>query len=798
MPVRVAGRLAQAGEDGMKITVIGGGPGGLYTALLTKKARPDWDIEVFERNRADDTFGFGVVFSDETLDEFLHRDKPVFEAMRGEFAYWDDVAIHYKGHEMRCAGNGFCGTSRHTLLRILQERCAELGVRMQFGVEIDPKDIATRFADSEVIVAADGIASAIREHYREGFRPSLTMRKNRFCWMGSTRPMDEFNYFFRETEHGIMVAHCYQYEKGRSTWVFEMDEATWAGHGFEEFDEEGSKAKLEAIFADELQGHPLLLNRSHWRRFPRIFCENWHVGNIVILGDAKASAHFSIGSGTKLAMECAIALSDALVEHAETSVEAAFRAYDEARRTPVQIIQHNADVSLAWFEHMGRSWDMEPYQFAMVVMCRAKSITYDNLIVRDPEFVRRADDEWYARHLRETGEDLRTRRPTPMFARFRLRGMELANRVVMSPMAQYSAVDGMPNDWHRIHYVGHAMGGMGLIYTEMTCPAPDARISLGCAGLWNDEQEARWAGIVDAVHACSGAKFALQLGHAGRKGSTQLGWETENAPIADPEANWPLVSASPIPWVAGVNQVPAELDRAGMDRVRDEFVAAAERGARAGFDMLELHCAHGYLLASFLSPLTNIRTDEYGGSLENRLRFPLEVFRAMRAVWPQDRPMSVRVSGTDWHEGGLDEADLVGIARAFAEAGCDLIDVSAGQTVPDQQPVYGRMFQTFLAEAVRNLTGLATMAVGAITEPAQVNTILHTRRADLVALGRPHLWNPYFTHQAAAWYQARDEEMWPKQYLSGAQQAFREAEKTRERMLDLQRKARPGQHVKTG
>ena len=779
----------------MKITIIGGGPGGLYTALLTKKARPDWEVEIFERNQADDTFGFGVVFSDETLDEFLNRDKPVFERLRDKFAYWDDVAIHFKGEEMRIAGNGFCGARRHTLLNILQERCAELGVNLTFGAEIDPATLKTRFADSDVIVAADGVNSAIREHFRDRFQPSLTWKANRFCWMGSTRPMDEFNYFFRETEHGQMVAHCYQYEADHSTWVFETDEATWAGHGFEEFDEEGSKAKLEEIFAEELQGHPLLLNRSNWRNFPRIFCEKWHFDNIVILGDAKASAHFSIGSGTKLAMECGIALADALLAHAEESVEKAFEAYDEARRTPVQIIQHNADVSLAWFEHIGRSWDMDPYQFAMVVMCRAKSITYDNLLIRDANFVRKADDEWYARHLRETGEDLTKTRPTPMFASFKLRDMTLANRVVMSPMAQYSADrDGNPTDWHKVHYGGHATGGMGLIYTEMTCPSADARITEGCPGMWTDEHEARWADIVRFIHGNSTAKVAVQLGHAGRKGSTQLGWEQADHPIADAEANWPLVSASPIPWFEGESQTPAELDRAGMDRIRDDFVQATERAERAGFDMVELHCAHGYLLASFISPLTNLRADEYGGAIENRLRFPLEVFSAMRAVWPAEKPMAVRLSGTDWKEGGVTEADLIAAAEAFAAAGCDLIDVSAGQTVPDQEPVYGRMFQVHLAEAVRNVPKLATMAVGAITEPAQINTILHTRRADLVAIGRPHLWNPYFTHQAAAWYGAINKRAWAKQYASGGEQAFRETAKSREKLMDLQRKAAPGRH----
>ncbi|MGJ5617750.1 FAD-dependent monooxygenase [Sulfitobacter sp. MF3-043] len=783
----------------MKITTIGGGPGGLYSALLTKKAKPDWHIEVFEQNQADDTFGFGVVFSDETLDEFLSRDKRLFELMRNEFAHWDDVAVHFKGEEMRAGGNGFCGLSRHTLLRLLQQRCREEGIEMHFSAGVDASQIKKRFADSDVIIACDGVNSAVRNEYADAFQPSTTLRKNRFCWMGSTRPMGEFNYFFRETEHGPMVAHCYQYVPGHSTWVFEMDDDTWHAHGFKETDEEDSKAKLAEIFAEELEGHPLLLNRSHWRQFPRVFCENWYTDNIVILGDAKASAHFSIGSGTKLAMECAIALSDALVAHAEDDVQKAFQVYDDVRRTPCQITQHNADVSLSWFEHMSRSWDMDPYQFAMVVMCRAKSITYDNLIVRDPEFVRKVDDEWYARHLRDTGEDLRQTRPTPMFAKFKLRDMEVDNRVVMSPMAQYSAdTDGNPTDWHKIHYASHAMGGMGLIFVEMTCPSADARITEGCPGMWTDQHEAGWKEIVDLVHANTGAKIAMQLGHAGRKGSTQLGWEKMDHPIADKSRNWPLVSASALPWFAGESSTPKPLDRADMDAVKADFVQATERVARAGFDMLELHCAHGYLLASFLSPLTNTRKDEYGGSIENRLRYPLEVFEAMRAVWPKERPMSVRVSGTDWKDGGLSEEDLIAIANAFEAAGCDLIDVSAGQTVPDQEPTYGRMFQAHLAEAVRNLTGMATMAVGAITEAAQVNTILHTRRADLVALGRTHMANPYFTHQAAAWYGARNEAMWPKQYISGAAQAFREAEKSREKMLELQRKAAPGRHSKMG
>ncbi len=778
----------------MKIVVVGGGPGGLYFALLTKKARPDWAVEVHEQNNADDTFGFGVVFSDDTLDEFLSRDPESYGLIRDHFAYWDDVAIHYKGEEIRCGGNGFCGTSRLTLLTILQRRCTEVGVALRFGDRVDPAALGELFPDADIVVASDGINSPIREHHREAFRPSVSLKSNRFCWMGSTRPMGEFNYYFQETPHGVICGHTYQYEANRSTWIFEMDEACWQGHGFSEFDEEDSRAKLQAIFAGPLDGHPLLLNRSFWRRFPRVFCETWSHGNIVILGDAKASAHFSIGSGTKLAMECAIGLADAVVEHAETDIGAAFAAYDAARRAPCQIVQHNADVSLAWFEHMNRSTDMEPMQFAMVVMARAKSITYDNLAVRDAGFIERVDTEFYERLWRETGDDYRRSRPTPMFTRYRLRGLELPNRVVMAPMAQYSAdPDGNLTDWHFTHYTSHALGGMGLIFAEMTCPSALSRITPGCPGLWTDAHEAQWSRIVAFVHAHSDAKIAMQLGHAGRKGSTQLGWERPDTPLAETALNWPLVSASALPWEPGVSQAPRELDRAGMEAVKAEFVQATERAARAGFDLLELHCAHGYLLASFLSPLTNRRTDEYGGPVENRLRFPLEVFRAMREAWPAERPMSVRISASDWAEGGITETDIFAIARAFGKAECDLINVSAGQTVSDQKPIYGRMFQVQFAEAIRNVPKMATMAVGAITEPGQVNTIVLTRRADLVALGRPHMANPYFAKQAAAWYGARNQS-WPKQYLAGRNQAYRESERARQKQVELQIKARPNRH----
>lgn len=773
----------------MRIAVIGGGPGGLYFALLTKKARPDWEVVVHEQNRADDTFGFGVVFSDETLDEFLNRDPESYEQIRGAFAYWDDIIVRYRGAEIRCGGNGFAGCARIALLKILQDRCREVGVGLQFESVID--DPAT-LAGFDIVVAADGVNSRLRERFKDAFQPSVKMNHNKFAWMGSTRPLDAFTYFFKETPHGPVCAHTYQYEAGRSTWIFEMGPQTWAALGLDGLTEQESARAMEALFAEELEGHPLIINRSVWRSFPRIANKHWSHDNIVLLGDAKATAHYSIGSGTKLAMESAIALSDAVLAH-PGDVPAAFAAYEATRRTPIEVTQHNADVSMAWFEHMGRNFDMKPRQFAMVVMCRAKSITWDNLALRDADFVSGFEDEWYETLLEQTGLDYRQTRPTPMFTGLTLRGLTLANRVVVAPMAQYRATNGVPDDWHFVHYTSRALGGAGLVFTEMTCPSPDARITLGCTGLWNDAQEAGWKRIVDFIHAESGAAICLQLGHAGRKGSTQLGWEAMDHPIAAEDQNWPLWSASPQPYVEGVNAPPAELDRAGMDRIVADFTRATERGARAGFDMLELHCGHGYLFASFLSPLTNRRTDEYGGSVENRMRFPLEVFRAMRAVWPQDKPMSMRLSANDWQDGGISEDDVIAIAEGFAAAGCDLIDVSSGQTVADQAPVYGRMYQVQFAEAVRNRTGLATMAVGAITEPAQVNTIIACRRADLVALARPHLSDPYFTRKAEAWYGVRGAE-WQKPYLPGLAQARREAAREREKLTDLQRKAKPSRH----
>jgi anthraniloyl-CoA monooxygenase len=775
----------------MKVHVLGGGPAGLYFAILFKKEWPAARITVFERNRPDDTFGFGVVFSDETLDTFAAHDAESYQAIIDNFAYWDDIEIHFKGTVRRIGGNGFCGCARTTLLRLLHERARALGVELKFQNEMTDIDALVR--DADLVVAADGINSRVRETFRDDFRPSVDLRPNKFSWMGSTRPFDAFTFFFRETPHGIFIAHCYQYEAGRSTWVMETDPQTFVRAGLDRLDETESAKFLEGVFAEDLAGHRLIVNRSLWRNFPTIRCERWVARNAVLIGDAKATAHFSIGSGTKLAMEDAIALYQAFRQTGGRDVAAALAAFETERRTEVEKTQHSADVSLVWFEHIDRFWSMDPTRFAFGLMTRAKAITYDNLRLRAPAMVDEVD-RLVAQEVRQKGFDVEVDKPAvPMFQPFRLRGMVLANRVVVSPMDQYSAVDGAPTDWHLVHLGSRALGGAGLIFTEMLCVSALARITYGCAGLYTDAHEAAWTRIVDFVHANSAAKFCLQLGHAGRKGATRLMWEGIDEPLA--EGAWPLISASPLPYFPH-SQVPREMTRADMRAVIDDFLRAAERGIRAGFDMLELHCAHGYLLASFISPLTNVRTDEYGGSLENRLRFPLEVFAAVRRVWPADKPMSVRISATDWKDGGLTGDEAVEVARAFAAAGCDLIDVSSGQTVPDAEPVYGRMFQTPFSDQIRNEAGLATMCVGAITTADQVNTILAAGRADLVALARPHLVDPAFTLKAAAWYEAAGVHC-PPQYLAGRDQLFRSAQRDRADLTELRLKARPKSHATT-
>jgi anthraniloyl-CoA monooxygenase len=768
----------------VKISIVGGGPGGLYFALLAKKRWPRWEVELHERNRSDDTFGFGVVFSDATLGTFQDYDAPSYESIRRSFAYWDDVEVVYKGHALRCAGNGFCGCSRVTLLKLLQQRCRELGVAMHFQSEVSVADLK----DSDLVVAADGINSRTRETYAEHFKPSVDLRPNKFVWLGSTRPLDAFKYFFKESEHGILLAHTYQYEKGASTWIIETNADTWQRSGFDKMDEPAMLRALETLFAEELAGHRLTANRSQWRNFPNIRNAIWVMDKVVLVGDAKATAHFSIGSGTKLAMEDAIALYESL--RAEGGVKAALARYDSQRREGVERTQHAADVSLAWFENMRRYWNMDPQQFAFGLMSRSKQITYENVRLRDPKFLETVS-RWFADKFIPPGFEIVVRNPPPpMFTPFTLRGMRVENRVVVSPMDQYMAKDGMPNEWHLVHLGARAVGGAGLVFVEMTCTSPDARISPGCTGLWNEAQRDAFRRIVDFCHAQSAAKLAMQLGHSGRKGSTQLGWERPDYPLA--AGNWEIVAPSPLPY-APQSQTPREITRADMDRIRDDFARSAKYADQAGFDLLELHMAHGYLLSSFISPLTNRRKDEYGGPIANRLRYPLEVFRAVREVWPEAKPMSIRISATDWAPRGLSETDLLALARAFKDAGVDLIDVSTGQVVPSQRPIYGRMYQTPYADKIRNELGLATLAVGNITSADQVNTIVVSGRADLVALARAHLADPYFTLHAAAWYQHMGQ-FWPQPYWPGRDQAYRLAVADRAEWTAGRIATRPASH----
>ncbi|MEO1197996.1 MAG: bifunctional salicylyl-CoA 5-hydroxylase/oxidoreductase [Pseudomonadota bacterium] len=774
----------------MRIAVIGGGPAGLYFAVLMKKTWPGHEVTVYERNRPDDTFGFGVVFSDQTLDTFRDYDPESYRAITQSFAYWDDIEIHFKETVHRIGGNGFCGCSRRTLLMLLHERCRQLGVHLEFRSDIaDP----ALMADADLIVAADGINSQVRARFEDHFQPETDLRPNRFTWMGSTKPLDAFTFYFRETEAGIFIAHTYQYEPGLSTWVLETDPATFERSGLGEMDEDHSARFLEGVFAEELDGHKLITNRSLWRQFPMIRNARWVKDNIVLLGDAKATAHFSIGSGTKLAMEDAIALFEAVRAY-PSDITSALSSFETGRREEVEKTQHAADVSLVWFEHLDRFWDMDPLRFAFGLMTRSKAITFDNLDLRAPEFV--ADVTKLV--ARDTAEDplladrvdVNTPVP-PMFQPFRLREMVVENRAVVSPMCMYSAVDGMPQDFHLVHYGSRALGGAGLIFTEMTCVSPEGRITPGCTGLWSDDQQAAWTRIVDFVHGQSVSKICLQIGHSGRKGATKLMWDGMDRPLAD--GAWDIIGPSALPYYPE-SQVPKEMTRDDMDQVRDQFVVTTKRAIACGFDMIELHCAHGYLLASFLSPLTNQRDDEYGGALDNRLRFPLEVFDAMRAVWPESKPMSVRISATDWAEGGLTGEDAVKIAEAFQDHGCDLVDVSTGQTVPWSRPVFGRMFQTPFSDQIRNTADIATMCVGNITSADQANTIIAAGRADLVAFGRPHLVDPGFTMKAAGEYGV-DDIFCPPQYAPGKDQALRNGVRAREDLRELRLKAKPTRHT---
>ena len=757
----------------MNVLCLGGGPAGLYFAISMKLRDPTHQVTVLERNRASDTFGWGVVLSDDALGRMQLNDPVSAAAIRSAFAYWDDIAVIHNGQRTVSGGHGFAGIGRKTMLMLLQARARELGVDLRFETEFKTAEDYRR--DYDIVVATDGINSLVRREYAATFQPDIDTRKCKFVWLGTHQKFDDaFTFIFEKTAHGWVWAHVYQFNADTATFIVECAPATWDAWGFAAMSKEETVETCRTIFAAHLGGHDLMSNAAHlrgsavWMQFPRVICNRWYHENVVLMGDAAATGHFSIGSGTRLAFDSAIALASYL--HSEPTLPAAFQRYQDERRIEVLRLQSAARNSLEWFEEVERYLDMPPLQFAYSLLTRSQRISHENLRQRDPAFLARVED-WF----QDQAGGTHGRRP--MFAPFRLRGMELQNRIVVSPMAQYKAVDGCPTDWHFAHYAERAKGGAGLVYTEMTCVSAHGRISPGCTGLYSPKHEAAWKRLCDFVHAETRARICCQIGHSGRKGSTQLGWEEGDAPLA--RANWPVLSASAIPW-SPQNQTPREMDRDDMDKVLMQFVKATEMAANAGFDMVELHAAHGYLLSSFISPKSNTRTDDYGGSLENRMRYPLEVFAAMRDEFPGQRPMSVRISANDWvGDDGVSPADAVDIACMFAAAGADIIDVSAGQTSTEAAPVYGRMFQTPFSDRIRNEAGLATMAVGNITEADQVNSILLAGRADLVCLARPHLADPYWTLHAAV--QAGDTETpWPLPYLPGRDQARRLLARTTE------------------
>jgi anthraniloyl-CoA monooxygenase len=764
----------------MKIVCIGGGPAGLYFALLMKKQDPRHEIVVVERNKPYDTFGWGVVFSDQTLGNLQAADPQTASEILGAFNHWDDIEVNIRGRKFRSGGHGFCGIGRKRLLNILQKRCEELGVQLVF--ETDATDDKA-YADADLIIASDGLNSRIRTRYADTFKPDVDLRLCRFVWLGTHKLFDAFTFAFEETEHGWFQAHAYQFDGTTSTFIVEAPEDVWRKAGLETMEKEDAIAFCERLFASTLDGHKLMSNAAHlrgsaqWIRFPRVVCQTWvhHNGNapVVLMGDAAHTAHFSIGSGTKLALEDAIELARCIGRQGG-DLNRALADYEAVRSVEVLKIQNAARNSTEWFENVSRYVSLPAPQFAYSLLTRSQRISHENLRLRDKDYVERYED-WIAEAAGVQRSAVQQPVP-PMFTPFTLRGTTLKNRVVVSPMAQYSCTDGLPGDYHLVHLGSRAMGGAGLVFVEMTCPTPDARITPGCPGLWNDEQMAGFRRIVDYVHRHSEAKIAMQLGHAGPKGSTRVPWEGEDQPLES--GNWPLLSASPQQYLDGISDWSRAMTREDMDRVRDDFVRSTRLAAQAGFDWLELHCAHGYLLSSFISPLTNQRTDDYGGSLENRLRWPLEVFRAMRAAWPEHLPMSVRISAHDWVDGGITPDDAVQIAKAFQAAGCDLIDCSSGQVSKKQKPVYGRMYQTPFADRIRNEVGIATMAVGAITDADQVDSIIAAGRADLCAIARPHLANPAWTLLEAAKLGYRDVR-WPVQYLSGKNQLERNLERER-------------------
>jgi anthraniloyl-CoA monooxygenase len=774
---------------GLKIVCLGGGPASLYFSILMKKANPAHDITVIERGDRDSTWGFGVVFSDETLKGFMDADAASYKRIVEQFAYWGGIDNKIHGKTINSQGHGFCGMSRLKLLNTFHDRCEELGVKLRFNTDIT--DVAELEIDQhDLVVAGDGLTSIIRDAYKDEFKTTMDWRANKFCWLATTLPLDDFTFIFTKNEHGWWWVHAYRYEEGMTTWIVETSEKTWAAAGMDTATEEETKAYCEEVFKDDLDGHPLITNRSVWRTFPVVRNEKLYYKNIVLLGDAVRSAHFSIGSGTKLAMEDAIALAD-FFQETGGDVNAALEKYQSIRKDEADRLQRTAVVSLSWFEHIDRYANAQSAeQFTFNMMCRAKRITYENLRLRDPQYIASVD-QWFAQQAKaETGfDDIDTENPTvPVFQPFRIGNMRVENRFQMSAMCQYCAEDGNPTDWHFMHYGERAVGGVGLLNSEMICPSPEGRITPGCAGLWNDEQTKKWKRIVDFVHKNSQAMFCAQIGHSGRKGATCLPWDGGiDEPLAD--GAWEIIAPSPLPYLEH-SVVPREMTIEDMDTVVADFVNAVVNAERAGFDMIELHLAHGYLLSSFISPVTNHRSDAFGGGIEARMNFPLRVLKAARDAWPAHKPMSARISATDWVEGGLTEEDMLAVAAILKAVPLDIINVSTGQVTRDEDPIYGRMFQAPFADQIRNEIGIPTIVAGNVTTADQANTLVAAGRTDIVAFGRIIMNQPHFVLMAAAHY-AHAEQRWAPQYLSGKSLADILAEKENEEMLELRTAAKP-------
>ena len=777
----------------MKIVSIGGGAAGLYFGILMKKQDPSHEITVIERNRPYDTFGWGVVFSDSTLGNFVRADEPTARKILGSFNHWDDIDVRINGKNFISGGHGFCGIGRKRLLNILQERAEELGVKLIFETDIkDDQQIAKEY-NADIVIAADGLNSFIREKYKETFKPDIDVRKCRFVWLGTKKMFKDFTFIFKKTEFGWFQAHVYQFDGDTSTFIVETPEDVWLKAGIDKMEQEEAIAFLEKLFAEDLEGAKLMSNASHlrgsanWIKFPRVICENWVQWNdidgkkvpVILMGDAAHTAHFSIGSGTKLAMEDAIDLARSFANIDKSGIDAVLDSYQANRSVEVIKIQNAARNAMEWFEEVERYTHLPEEQFNFSLLTRSQRISHENLRVRDAKYISEFDKWYTAKAFADAGVPAPApdAEVPPMFTPLKVRDVVLKNRVVVSPMAQYSAVDGLPADYHLVHLGARAMGGAAMVFTEMTCVSADARITPGCPGLYKPEHTEGWKRIVDFVHQNTDAKIAVQIGHAGAKGATKLAWDGIDKPVDSD--GWPLISASPNQYLKGVSQTSREMTREDMDRVKADFVRSTQEAEKAGFDWLELHAAHGYLLSSFISPITNKRTDEYGGSLENRMRYPLEVFKAIREVWPKGKPISVRISASDWIEGGITPDDAVEIARAFKDAGADMIDCSSGQVTKDEKPVYGRMFQTPFSDQIRNEVGIMTIAVGAIFEADNINTIIAAGRADLCAVARMHLVNPAWTLLEAAKIGYKDVK-WPKQYVSAKVQIERNIERDKQ------------------